>query len=302
MRRLTTEKRIQIVSALIEGNSLRSVSRMLGVSLNAVTRFLVDLGDACAEYHKERVRGLATTNLQVDEIWNFVGAKARNVPRAKNPGPGWGSAWTWIGFDADSRLVITWLTGDRTARYAQYFMADIADRIASEKVQVTSDGLKLYRDAVRMALPHADFAQLEKIYASPSDTAETRYSPAVCLGCIRRWIQGSPLEGNISTSYVERNNLTMRMSMKRFARLTLGFSKKIENLRAAISVHMIAYNWHRIHRSLRETPAMAAGLADHPWELSEIVALLERKEQAAIDAGALKRGSYRKRQAKDDSK
>lgn len=276
MNQLDIKRRAAIISALCEGNSMRSTSRMIDVSINTVVKLLVNIGAACARYHNENVRGLTCRRVQADEIWSFCYAKDKNVPAAMKGRPGVGSVWTWSAIDADSKLIVSWLVGSRDAGYAHEFMQDVASRLAN-RVQLSTDGLRLYLEAVEDAFGSAvDYAQLVKIYGEAPES-EKRYSPAECIGTRKIEISGSPDPDHISTSYAERVNLTMRMSMRRFTRLTNGFSKKVENLEAAFALFAMHYNFCRIHKTLRVTPAMAAGLSDHPWDLEELVGLLGSK-------------------------
>jgi IS1 family transposase len=272
MNVLTQDERIRVVSALVEGNSLRAVSRMTGVARNTITKLLVDLGQACMAYHDTHVRNVRVRRMQCDEIWAYIGAKAKNVSAAKKE-IGWGDVWTWVGIDADTKLVISYLVGGRGAVWAKDFMDDCASRIRG-RVQITTDGHRAYLDAVEDAFgSDVDFATLQKIYGASEET-ETRYSPARCIGCDLKVVTGKPDPRHISTSYVERQNLTMRMSMRRFTRLTNGFSKKLDNHAYAVALHFMYCNFVRIHQTLRVTPAMEAGLSDHVWEMSELVALV----------------------------
>jgi IS1 family transposase len=273
MNRLPLQKRAQILGLLVEGNSLRSISRVCDVSINTVTKLLVDVAAAAMEYHDKNVRNVRVRRLQCDEIWCFVGAKAKNVtPEQKQAG--WGDVWTWTGIDADTKLCVGYLVGGRDAGWAREFMDDCASRI-NGRVQITTDGHRAYLEAVEGAFGgDADFATLQKIYGASMEP-ETRYSPARCIGCDMKVVSGNPDPNHVSTSYVERQNLTMRMSMRRFTRLTNGFSKKIENHIAAVAIHFIHYNFARIHKTLRITPAMAAGLSDHVWSLEEIALLAQ---------------------------
>ena len=252
---------------------MRSTSRMIDVSINTVSKLLVDLGAACTRYHNENVRGLTCRRVQADEIWSFCYAKDKNIPAAMKGMPGVGSMWTWSAICADSKLIVSWLVGSRDAGYAHEFMQDVASRLAN-RVQLSTDGLRLYLEAVEDAFGTAvDYAQLVKIYGE-SPEGQRRYSPAECIGTRQIPVTGNPDPAHISTSYIERVNLTMRMSMRRFTRLTNGFSKKVANLEAAFALFAMHYNFCRIHKTLRVTPAMAAGIADHPWEIEELVALL----------------------------
>lgn len=272
MNRLSGSDRARIVSALVEGNSIRATVRMTGIAKNTVVKLLSDLGHACLEFHDKRVRDVRVRRLQCDEIWSFVGAKAKNTTPEKKA-EGWGDVWTWTAIDADTKLCLSYLVGGRGAGWAQEFMQDCAARIRG-RVQITTDGHRVYIDAVEDAFgSEVDYAQLHKIYGAPRET-EAQYSPAVCIGTDMKVVSGNPDPKHVSTSYVERQNLTMRMSMRRFTRLTNGFSKKIENHIAAVALYFTYYNFGRIHQTLRVTPAMEAGLADHVWSIEEIVALL----------------------------
>jgi IS1 family transposase len=275
MNRLSKEKRIQVVAALVEGNSIRSTSRMTDVARNSITSLLVDLAEACAGYHDRCVRNLKVRHLQLDEIWNFVGAKAKNVSVEKKA-EGWGDTWTWVALDADTKLCVSYLVGGRDAGWAKEFMEDCASRISSRvRVQITSDGHKPYLQAVEGAFGmDCDYAQLQKVYGAPIEN-HTRYSPATCIGCDMKVVSGSPDPKHVSTSYVERQNLTMRMSIRRFTRLTNAFSKKVENHAAAVALWFMYYNFCRVHQTLRVTPAMEAGLSNHVWTLEELIALLD---------------------------
>jgi IS1 family transposase len=271
MNRLPVEKRAAILGLLVEGNSLRATSRLADVSINTVTKLFVELGETCAKYHHKHVRNVRVRRLQCDEIWSFVGAKAKNV-RPEKRAQGWGDIWTWVGLGADTKLCVSYLIGGRDGGWAREFMNDCADRIQG-RVQITTDGHRVYLDAVEDAFgADVDYAQLQKIYGAAEEN-ETRYSPAVCIGCDMKVVSGRPDPKHVSTSFVERQNLTMRMGMRRFTRLTNGFSKKAENHAAMVAIHFMYYNFGRIHKTLRVTPAMAAGLADHIWSLEEIVLL-----------------------------
>lgn len=277
MNRLDASKRAMMISALVEGNSLRAVSRMTGTSKNTVVKLLVEVGTACAIYQDQVFRGLKLKRLQCDEIWSFCYAKDKNVPADKKGEFGYGSVWTWTAIDAETKLVPCWMVGPRDAATATEFMQDLAGRLAT-RVQLTTDGLKAYLTAVEDAFGNdIDYAMLVKIYGE-SGAEEKRYSPAECLGAQKQEITGKPDPKHVSTSYVERQNLTMRMHMRRFTRLTNGFSKKVENHVAAISLHFFYYNLVRTHQTLRMTPAMAAGVCASPMEIGDIVRILEQWE------------------------
>jgi IS1 family transposase len=280
MNRLTTEKRAQVIGALVEGNSIRATVRMTGAAKNTVTKLLVDLGAACAEYQDEVFRELPCRVIECDEIWAFCYSKQKNVPDQHKGTFGYGDVWTWTAIEADTKLVPSWLVGERTYDDALAFLTDLEARI-SGPIQLTTDGYHVYVNAVQKAFQHTwvDYAMLQKLYGSDPG-AEKRYSPAVCIGSKREEVLGNPDPARISTSYVERQNLTMRMGMRRFTRLTNGFSKKVENLAHAVSLHYMHYNFARPHKTLANpyprTPAMAAGVTDHVWTLKEIAGLLDR--------------------------
>jgi IS1 family transposase len=276
MNKLSTAKRAQIIGMLVEGNSLRAVTRMSGCSINTVTKLLVDVGTACARYQDKTLRNLTKcTRLQCDEIWSFCYAKEKNVPEELKGQFGIGDVWTWTAICADTKLVPCWMVGDRSAATAEVFMDDLAGRLP-HRVQLTTDGHSVYVDVVDCAFEGAvDYAMLIKLFGNDAGvTAERKYSPAECSGTRVVKISGTPDAKQISTSFVERQNLTMRMSMWRFTRLTNGFSKKVENHMAAVSLHLMHYNFARVHKTLRVTPAMEAGVTDHVWSLEEIVGLL----------------------------
>ena len=284
MNRLSTEKRAALVAALVEGNSVRATSRMTGVAFNTVLKFVVDIGCACAAFYDQSMRNLTCRRIQADEIWQFCYAKAKNVPADKRGQFGYGDVWTFVAVDADTKLVPSFLVGPRDSVSAIEFMRDLAGRL-SHRVQLTTDGNRAYLFAVAAAFgqENIDYAMLVKLYGSPvigerPDTRETRYSPAICTGCRREDVFGEPDGDHISTSYVERQNLTMRMGMRRFTRLTNAFSKKVENLHHALALHYVHYNFVRIHKSLRCTPAMEAGVTDRLWSVRDIAALLERDD------------------------
>src|SRR5208283_3080766 len=277
MNRLPLAKRVQILSLLCEGSSMRSVSRLVDVSINTVTRELVLAGEACADFHDRTVRNVQSKRVQADEIWSFVEMKEKQAKRKAERPAHAGDCWTWTGIDADSKLLVSWFVGSRDADAAYQFMSDLADRL-SNRVQLTTDGHRAYLDAVDMAFDRAiDYAMLVKIYGNAPE-GEKRYSPAVCLGTDRTVIRGRPDSDHISTSYVERANLTMRMSMRRFTRLTNAFSKKFENHCHMIALYAFWYNFVRIHKTLRVTPAMQAGVTDRLWTLEDAVNLIDELE------------------------
>jgi IS1 family transposase len=276
LNRLTTEKRARIIGCLVEGNSIRGTVRMTGAAKNTITKLLADLGEACAEFQDGVFQDLPCTVLEVDEIWAFCYSKQRNVPEQFKGTPGYGDVWTHTAICADTKLVPSWLVGERTQDDAEVFLTDLASRLP-HRVQLSTDGHRAYEAVVGPSFRHnVDWAQIQKTY---SGTEQGKYSPPVCTGTKRRVMKGDPDPDRISTSYVERQNLTMRMGMRRFTRLTNGFSRKVENLAHAVSLHFMHYNFARPHKSLKEryprTPAMAAGVADHIWTLEEIAALLD---------------------------
>ena len=276
MNKLSTEKRSQIVAALVEGNSILSIVRMTGASKNTIAKLLVELGAACADYLDKALVNLPAKRIQCDEIWSFIAAKEKNVTaKVLERAPGAGDVWTWVALDADSKLVCSWSVGRRDWATAWHFVSDLQGRLAN-RVQLTTDGNRLYLFAINAAFQgDVDYAVLMKLYGgSSSKTAEVRYSPAECVGCEKQAKIGRPDSKHISTSFVERQNLTMRMQMRRFTRLTNAFSKKLENHVASIALHYMHYNYCRIHQTLRVTPAMAAGLSDRVWSISDLVCLL----------------------------
>jgi IS1 family transposase len=277
MNRLSTERRAQVIRALIEGNSVRSTCRITGVGKDAILKLIPDMGRACAEFHNKAVRGVKVRRVQCDEIWSFCYAKEKNVPVEKE-GTGAGSVWTWTAIDADSKLIISYLCGDRDADCALNFMDDLASRVTT-RIQITTDGFRAYAEAVQGAFGIAvDYAMLIKLYGAPADRGESRYSPAACIGTRTGILSGDPDRNHISTSYVERQNLNLRMGVRRFTRLTNAFSKKFENHCHMVAIYHAYYNFCRVHQTLRVTPAMEAGLADHVWTLQELVSLLEGGE------------------------
>jgi IS1 family transposase len=276
MNRLSLKDRAQILGFLVEGNSMRAASRMADVSINTVTKLLVDVGTACAAYQDKTLRGLTCKRIQCDEIWSFCYAKEKNVAPENKGILGYGDVFTWTAICADSKLVPSFLVGRRDSGFAKLFIDDLASRLA-HRVQLTTDGHKAYLQAVESAFgANVDYAMLVKLYGEPQGKqAERKYSPGECCGTITGTVCGNPEKAHVSTSFVERQNLTMRMSMRRFTRLTNAFSKKVENLECAVALHFMYYNFGRVHKSLRVTPAMQARVADHVWSLEEIAALAD---------------------------
>ena len=288
MNKLSLEDRARILHLLCEGMSIRAITRLTGASKNTVAKLLIDAGKACAAYHDANVRNVKAARVQVDEIWSFTYAKQKNVASAKDAPEGAGDTWTWTALDADSKMIVSYLVGGRDAEYAMWFMDDLAARLAN-RVQLTSDGHRAYLEAVEGAFGcDVDYAQLVKMYGA-TITAPGRYSPAECTGTKKIRREGNPDIAHVSTSYVERQNLTMRMHMRRFTRLTNAFSKKVENHAHAVALHMMYYNFVRIHKTLRVTPAMAAGVTDRLWEIADIAMLVQDAE-----CKPAKRGPYRK--------
>ena len=276
MNRLSITDRARILGMLVEGNSLRATSRLADVSINTVTKLLVDLGSACERYQQENLCNLPCKRIQCDEIWSFCYAKQKNVPADKQGQFGYGDVWTWTALCADTKLICCWQIGTRGASSAYALMHDLARRLAN-RIQLTTDGHRVYADAVESAFgPDIDYAMLIKVYGADREESEARYSPAGYMGCRTIPMMGNPKAEDISTSYVERQNLTMRMGMRRFTRLTNAFSKKINNHAAMVAIHFMHYNFGRIHKTLRVTPAMQAGLTDHVWSLEEIVLLANK--------------------------
>lgn len=290
MNCLDTAKRTQVIKCLIEGCSIRATCRMTGAAKNTVVKLLEDMGTACSTFHDFHVRNIKVRRLQCDEIWCFVGSKAKNTPYEKRDEQGWGDIWTWVGIDADTKLVVSYLVGGRDAGWALEFMKDCRSRIKGN-VQLTTDGHRAYFTAVEVAFGgDVDYAMLQKIYGAP-ETNEKRYSSGKCIGSGMKVISGVPDPKHVSTSYVERQNLTMRMSMRRFTRLTNGFSKKADNHRHSVALHYMYYNYCRPHQTLRVTPAMAAGLTNTIWAIEDIISLLPKPvaRPTTIDRDLLRR-------------
>jgi IS1 family transposase len=289
MNKLALAKRVQILAMLCEGSSMRSISRVADVSINTVSKLLVEAGEACLAIHEETVRNVKASRIQCDEIWSFCHAKQKNVATAKAAPEGAGDVWTWTAIDADTKLIVSYFVGDRSGDSAIELMDDLRDRL-SNRVQITTDGHRAYVEAVEGAFGgDVDYAQLVKLYG-PTITAPGRYSPAECTGIKKIRREGNPDIAHVSTSFVERQNLTMRMSMRRFTRLTNGFSKKLENHVHALALYFAFYNFVRIHKTLRISPAMAAGITDRLWSLDDIVAKID-----AMAPAPKVRGPYKKR-------
>jgi len=283
MNRLSTERRGQVVGCLVEGMSIRATVRITGVAKNTIVKLLVDLGQACTEFQDGELRNLACKRIECDEIWSFCYAKAKNVPDEHQGTFGYGDVWTWTAIDSDTKLVPSWLVGERTTEDCYTFLRDLRSRLLpAQRIQLTTNGFGSYPPVVdALWRGHIDYAQIIKEYTNTPQEDQRRYSPATCKVTDIHVLNGEPDPEKISTSYVERQNLTMRMGMRRFTRLTNGFSKKVENLTHAVSLHYMHYNFARPHQSLKDargrriTPAMAAGIAAHPWSTSQIAGLLD---------------------------
>lgn len=292
MNKLPLEKRVQILSMLCEGSSMRAISRVADVSINTITKILVDAGNACAKFHDENVRGVKARHIQCDEIWSFCYAKAKNVAKAKKAPAGAGDVWTWTGLDVESKLIVSYLVGGRDGGYAMEFMDDVKSRLAT-RVQLTTDGHKPYLAAVESAFgSEIDYATLVKYYGETvgNESPEARYSPGVCNGQRKTVVAGNPDPSLICTSHAERSNLSFRMHMRRYTRLTNAHSKKFENHCHMVALYTVWYNYARINSAVRCAPAMAAGLSETLWSMADIVALID----AAAPTSA-KRGPYKKR-------
>ena len=284
INKLDIATRAKILSMLCEGASMRSVSRLADVSINTVSKLLEDAGLFCAGFHDAKVRNVKAKRVQVDEIWSFTAAKQKNVAKMKSPVDGAGDTWTWTAIEAQTKLIISHLVGGRDGDCAAWFIQDVADRIA-DRIQLTSDGHKAYLDAVEGAFgSDIDYAMLVKIYGASSDGAKGRYSPAECIGAQKHRVEGKPDMAHVSTSYAERSNLTMRMHNRRFTRLTNAFSKKFENHAHMVAIYAVWYNFVRIHKTLRVTPAMAAGLSQTVMDWSDIIILMDADGAAALRA------------------
>ena len=292
MNKLSLAKRVQILAMLCEGSSMRSISRVANVSINTVTKLLVDAGETCLALHDETVRDVKASRVQCDEIWSFCHSKAKNVATAKAAPEGAGDVWTWTAIDADSKMILSYLVGDRSGQSAIALMDDLRSRL-SNRVQLTTDGHKAYLEAVEGAFgADVDYGMLVKLYGNAPTGPQVRYSPAECIGARKTPIEGNPDLAHISTSYVERQNLTMRMSMRRFTRLTNAFSKKLDNHIHALALYFMFYNFVRQHKTLRMSPAMAAGVSKTLWTMEDIA---ERIEANRPQPG--KRGPYKKHAA-----
>jgi IS1 family transposase len=293
MNKLPIKTRARILSMLCEGSSMRSISRVADVSINTVSKLLVDAGTFCAALHDREVRNVKSARVQCDEIWSFTGAKQKNVAAMKKPIDGAGDTWTWTALDSDSKLIISWLVGGRDGEYALAFMDDVKERLAN-RVQLTTDGHKAYLNAVEEAFgADIDYAMLVKMYGEPEGKQvpqERRYSPAVCTGARKTRIEGEPDLAHVSTSHVERANLTMRLANRRFTRLTNAFSKKFENHVHMVALYTVWYNFIRVHKTLKMSPAMAAGVSQTLWSMDD---LCEKMDAVAPKPGP--RGPYKKR-------
>jgi IS1 family transposase len=269
MNKLSDDKRAQVIACICEGNSIPSTVRLTGVAKNTISKLLLEVGNACANYEDRALRNIKSKRIQCDEIWSFVYAKQKNVTPEISAKHQAGDIWTWTAIDADSKLAVSWMLGGRDTTTAKHFVEDLAGRLAN-RVQLTTDGLKVYLIAVEDVFgSDADYPMLHKAY--PSTQEETRYTPAECVGCERKPMMGNPDPEHTSTSFVERSNLSMRLQMRRFTRLTNAFSKNIANHGASVALYFMYYNWVRVHRTLRVTPAMEAGLTDHLWTIEEML-------------------------------
>ena len=277
MNKLPLKTRSLILKMLCEGQSMRATARLADVSFNTVSKLLIDAGKVCADLHDELVQGVTASRVQCDEVWSFTYAKQKNVATAKAAPQEAGDTWTWTALDADTKLIVSSMVGGRDAEYANSFMGDVASRLAN-RVQMTTDGHKAYLEAIEGSFgADIDYAQLIKVYGNAPETFKGRYSPADCTGIVKRTVEGQPDEKHISTSFVERQNLTMRMQMRRFTRLTNGFSKKIENHMHMVALYTVWYNFIRIHKTLRVTPAMEAGLSETIWDMEDLVRIMNER-------------------------
>ena len=291
MNKLPLAKRTQILAMLCEGSSMRSISRVADVSINTVSKLLVDAGVACAAFHDATVRGVKAKRVQCDEIWSFTYAKEKNVAKAKAAPADAGDTWTWTALDADSKLLVSWHCGGRTAYEANVLMRDVAERLV-DRVQLTTDGNKTYLDAVERAFGDAiDYAMLVKHYGPAPEGPQRRYSPAECIGQTIGTVTGKPDMAHVSTSYVERQNLTMRMQMRRFTRLTNGFSKKFENHAHMVALYTVWYNFVKTHKAHKLSPAMAAGVSDKLWSMEDLANMVEANQPKPGPRGPYKKGA-----------
>lgn len=294
MNRLSHEKRCEVVRALVEGVSVRGTARLTGVSKQTILNFLIDIGRACVNHEDSAIRGLHCEHVEADEVWGFVHCKDRHAPKAKGGIDHVGSAWTWYAVDRKSKMILSWIMGARDQDHAYALMRDLAGRLCS-RPQISTDSLGAYPAAVSEAFfgKGVDYGQIHKIYRS-TQADERHYSPSACIGCERRAVRGNPKVEEIGTSRIERANLTLRMSQRRWTRLTNAHSKSFKHMEAAFALHACYYNWVRKHATVGSTPAQAAGLADHQWTISELVGLLESGERDVVGTTANKRGPYRK--------
>ena len=285
MNKMPLKTRALILNMLCEGQSMRATARLAEVSFNTVAKLLIDGGKACAELHDELVQGVTASRIQCDEVWSFTYAKQKNVAKAKAAPVEAGDTWTWTALDADTKLIVSSMVGGRDAEYANAFMDDVASRLAN-RVQMTTDGHKAYLEAVEGSFgADIDYAQLIKVYGNAPETLKGRYSPADCTGIVKRTVEGQPDEKHISTSFVERQNLTMRMQMRRFTRLTNAFSKKFDNHMHMVALYTVWYNFIRIHKTLRVTPAMEAGLSKTVWDMEDLVRIMDEGAVNLTKAG-----------------
>ena len=274
MNKLSTEKRAAVVRCLVDGCSIRATCRITGVAKNTVVKLLVDLGEACQAFHDRSVKGVQSKSLQMDEQWAFVGSKEKNTPPERKA-EGRGDVWTWVCIDRDTKLVVSWLTGDHGADEADWFVHDVRERTVGH-VQITTDNLNRYRIPIQEAFGReAAYARMHKVYMTDRRNPDTKYSPAQCIGCHVQVMQGDPDPALITTSHVERVNLTTRMNMRRMTRLTNAFSKKLDNLRHAMALHFVYYNYCRVHMTLKMTPAQASGLADKAMKIEDLIGFLD---------------------------
>ena len=277
MNKLHLKTRALILNMLCEGQSMRATARLADVSFNTVAKILIDAGKVCVDLHDELVQGVTSSRVQCDEVWSFTYAKQKNVATAKAAPQEAGDTWTWTALDADTKLIVSSMVGGRDAEYANAFMGDVASRLAN-RVQMTTDGHKAYLEAIEGSFgADIDYAQLIKVYGNAPETSKGRYSPADCTGIVKRTVEGRPDEKHISTSFVERQNLTMRMQMRRFTRLTNAFSKKFENHMHMVALYTVWYNFIRIHKTLRVTPAMEAGLSKTVWDMEDLVRIMDER-------------------------